>query len=84
MAIALERASVEGRRAAPADLAIQEGVAQRHDAVHDPHVRTVAVRPQPGADPLGDVAAKSIQLLVGAQLDPQLDVVPLVLGDDAS
>ena len=59
-------------RATAARVAVEKGVVERDDAVHHPHVGTDPVRPQPSADALSDHPSEAIQLLVGAQLDPQL------------
>ena len=57
-------------------------MAQRHDAIHDPHVRADCITSQCGADPLRELAAQSVQLFVATQLDPELDVVAIVVSGE--
>src|SRR5690348_1850836 len=53
--------------AAAARFAVQEGVAERDDAVHHPDLGTSTIGPQPSADALRELAPEAIQLLVRAQ-----------------
>src|SRR5262249_45430226 len=61
--------------AARAGFPVEERVAERYDSVHDPDVRALPFGAQTSTDALGEIAAEPVQLLVGAQFNPQLDLV---------